>query len=265
SKKAFPLVGNFSAGRMIFNVEIPASEHNGTEADVYAKLLAAIEDNNILNSIIYCTPNPSTFLVLNALGTSSNVVTHLPNGVHAQYSDSSYKLILNSDAPYSATSQSVTSFIGYLPSTQDFANIFSMDGTNPGYPGGFETPINVTQFDPPVKPQPSASEAETQLFVNAASASGTKISSLPPVVDSTTTVTQQMEVNETNAAGSSTQTYESVGTYTTTEVKTINQPINQSNVNPSPEDQKIADEMLANARATRARLIAEGKLDNSPD
>ena len=92
SKKAFPLVGNFSAGRMIFNVEIPASEHDGTEADVYAKLLAAIEDNNILNSIIYCTPNPSTSLVLNArhlgvqfdatisfdAGTSATIATVAP-------------------------------------------------------------------------------------------------------------------------------------------------------------------------------------------
>ncbi|NBP04424.1 MAG: hypothetical protein EBU90_30940, partial [Proteobacteria bacterium] len=35
-------------------------------------------------------------------------------------------------------------YIGYLPSAQDFANIFSMDGTNPGYPGGFETPVDTS-------------------------------------------------------------------------------------------------------------------------
>ena len=49
----FPLLGNFSAGRMIFNVEVTASEHNGTEADLYAKILAKIEDNNLLRCIVF--------------------------------------------------------------------------------------------------------------------------------------------------------------------------------------------------------------------
>jgi hypothetical protein len=89
SKKAFPLVGNFSAGRMIFNVEIPADKHNGTEADVYAKLLAAIEKNTLLNSIVYCTPSPTTSLVLNArhLGVQLDVTISFDNGTSATTAD----------------------------------------------------------------------------------------------------------------------------------------------------------------------------------
>lgn len=85
SKKAFPLVGNFSAGRMIFNVEVTGVDHNGTEADLYAKLLAKIEDNNLLNSIIYCTPSPSTSLVLNArhLGVQFDATITFDNGTSA--------------------------------------------------------------------------------------------------------------------------------------------------------------------------------------
>lgn len=59
----FPLVGNFSAGRMIFNVEIPESGSDGhanTEATFYTKLAAAIAANKTLNAIFKCTDNTTT-------------------------------------------------------------------------------------------------------------------------------------------------------------------------------------------------------------
>jgi len=56
----FPLVGNFSAGRMIFNVEISEADHANTEATFYTKLAAAIAANKTLNAIFKCTDNTTT-------------------------------------------------------------------------------------------------------------------------------------------------------------------------------------------------------------
>jgi hypothetical protein len=59
----FPLVGNFAAGRMIFNVEIPetgSDGHANTEATFYTKLAAAIAANKTLNAIFKCTDNTTT-------------------------------------------------------------------------------------------------------------------------------------------------------------------------------------------------------------
>jgi hypothetical protein len=56
----FPLVGNFSAGRMIFNVEIPEADHANTEATFYTKLAAAIAANKTLNAIFVVTNNTTT-------------------------------------------------------------------------------------------------------------------------------------------------------------------------------------------------------------
>jgi hypothetical protein len=56
----FPLVGNFAAGRMIFNVEISEADHNNTEATFYTKLTAAIAANKTLNAIFKCTDNTTS-------------------------------------------------------------------------------------------------------------------------------------------------------------------------------------------------------------
>lgn len=56
----FPLVGNFAAGRMIFNVEISEVDHNNTEATFYTKLAAAIANNKTLNAIFKCTDNTTS-------------------------------------------------------------------------------------------------------------------------------------------------------------------------------------------------------------
>ena len=56
----FPLVGNFAAGRMIFNVEISAAEHNATEATLYDEIVAKIAANNTLNALFTTTDNTAT-------------------------------------------------------------------------------------------------------------------------------------------------------------------------------------------------------------
>lgn len=58
----FPILGNFSAGRMIFNVEIPygVNGHNATEATLYTKFAAAIAANKTLNAVFSVTDNTTT-------------------------------------------------------------------------------------------------------------------------------------------------------------------------------------------------------------
>jgi hypothetical protein len=56
----FPLVGNFSAGRMIFNVEISETDHANTEATLYTKVAAAIAANKTLNAIFSVTNNTTS-------------------------------------------------------------------------------------------------------------------------------------------------------------------------------------------------------------
>jgi hypothetical protein len=61
----FPLLGNFSAGRMIFNIEVSASEHNSTEATLYDKIIEKILANPTFNALFTTTDN-STDMVLTA-------------------------------------------------------------------------------------------------------------------------------------------------------------------------------------------------------
>lgn len=53
----FPLVGNFAAGRMIFNIEVAASEHAGTEATLYTQFIAKLQANKTLNALFTTTNN----------------------------------------------------------------------------------------------------------------------------------------------------------------------------------------------------------------
>jgi hypothetical protein len=56
----FPLVGNFAAGRMIFNIEVAASEHAAAEATLYAKILDKVAANKTLNALFTVTNNSTT-------------------------------------------------------------------------------------------------------------------------------------------------------------------------------------------------------------
>ena len=55
--KEFPLVGNFAAGRMIFNIEVAASEHAGAEATLYTQFIAKLQANKTLNDLFTTTNN----------------------------------------------------------------------------------------------------------------------------------------------------------------------------------------------------------------
>ncbi len=56
----FPLVGNFAAGRMIFNVEVDATEHAATEATLYTQIRNKIMANKTLNALFTVTNNTTT-------------------------------------------------------------------------------------------------------------------------------------------------------------------------------------------------------------
>lgn len=83
----FPILGNFSAGRMIFNVEVPYSTHSpaGTysETALTTAMYTAITGNKTLNAIFKATDN----------GTSGLVLVARHHGVEfdvtSQYSDKS--------------------------------------------------------------------------------------------------------------------------------------------------------------------------------
>ena len=78
--KVFPLVGNFAAGRMIFNVEIPVvSTANATAACNFVR--AAIAANPTLNSIFATSGTATLVMTARHLGVEFDVV--------AQYSDAS--------------------------------------------------------------------------------------------------------------------------------------------------------------------------------
>jgi hypothetical protein len=56
----FPILGNFSSGRTLFNVEVLASEHAATEATLYDFIVTRIAQNKTLNAILSTTDNTST-------------------------------------------------------------------------------------------------------------------------------------------------------------------------------------------------------------
>ena len=57
-----PILGNFAAGRMIFNVEVPygATGHNGVEATLYTKFAAAVAASKTLNALFTTTNNTTS-------------------------------------------------------------------------------------------------------------------------------------------------------------------------------------------------------------
>lgn len=78
----FPLIGNFAAGRMIFNIEISAAEHAATEATFYAALATKVAANKTLNAM---------FVFDNDTTTADFIARHygVEFDVTVQYSDNS--------------------------------------------------------------------------------------------------------------------------------------------------------------------------------
>jgi len=79
----FPLVGNFAAGRMIFNKEIAAATHAGSETSLVTAMYNAIVADKTLNAIFAATDSGTSGLVLTArhYGVEFDVTS--------QYSDAS--------------------------------------------------------------------------------------------------------------------------------------------------------------------------------
>lgn len=79
----FPLLGNFSAGRMIFNIEVAAATHGGSETALTTAVHNAILANKTFNALFSSTDNGASGVVLTArhLGVEFDVTS--------QYSDKS--------------------------------------------------------------------------------------------------------------------------------------------------------------------------------
>jgi hypothetical protein len=87
--KVFPLVGNFAAGRQIFNIEVPAGLADATAVNNYVR--AAILANPTLNAIFATSGTTTLVLTARHLGVEFDLI--------AQYSDGS--------GPYIATANIV--------------------------------------------------------------------------------------------------------------------------------------------------------------
>lgn len=62
----FPLVGNFAAGRMIFNIEIASGTHGGSETALVTAMYNAVLANKTLNALFAATDSGTSGLVLTA-------------------------------------------------------------------------------------------------------------------------------------------------------------------------------------------------------
>lgn len=97
----FPLVGNFAAGRMVFNIEVPAGTYTTTTLGDYVR--AAIAANPTLNAIFATS------------GTSTLVLTARHYGVQfdliAQYSDNSTNNFVTSVVASQATPAAASNYI----------------------------------------------------------------------------------------------------------------------------------------------------------
>ena len=80
--KVFPLVGNFAAGRMIFNIEIAAATHGGSETALVTAMYNAIVANTTLNAIFLAADNGAAGLALTArhYGVQFDVTSQYSDG-----------------------------------------------------------------------------------------------------------------------------------------------------------------------------------------
>jgi hypothetical protein len=63
SNTQFPLIGNFSAGRMIFNIEVTGAEHAATEATLYDKIIEKLQANHTLSDLFTTTDNGTDMVI----------------------------------------------------------------------------------------------------------------------------------------------------------------------------------------------------------
>ena len=78
----FPLLGNFAAGRMIFNIEVAASEHGGVESALTAAFVSKLVANKTLNALFTVVDNTTS---IDILARHAGVVFDIA----CQYSDGS--------------------------------------------------------------------------------------------------------------------------------------------------------------------------------
>lgn len=97
----FPLLGNFSAGRMIFNIEVPAGTY--TTTTIGDAIRTAIADNDVLNAVFVTS------------GTSTLVLTARHYGVQfdltVQYSDKTTNDFVTSVVSTQATASSASNYL----------------------------------------------------------------------------------------------------------------------------------------------------------
>lgn len=131
AKQVFPLVGNFAAGRMIFNIEIPASSAS-THINACDFVKTAISNNPTLSSIFS----------YNATGTATLALTARHQGVEfdmiVQYSD-------GSGAP------GVVTGTRYTPTT-NYTQVISAEKSQRARYGNFNRmyfPVTQTDFAQP--------------------------------------------------------------------------------------------------------------------
>ena len=63
TKYAFPIIGNFSAGRNIHSIEIPEADHNNDEATFVTKAVIAINDHPYLKKVFFASGSSTDLTV----------------------------------------------------------------------------------------------------------------------------------------------------------------------------------------------------------
>lgn len=63
SNTQFPLIGNFAAGRMIFNIDVTAAEHANAEATLYDVIIAKLALNSTLVDLFSTTDNTTDMVI----------------------------------------------------------------------------------------------------------------------------------------------------------------------------------------------------------
>jgi hypothetical protein len=63
TKYAFPIIGNFSAGRNIHSIEIPEVDHNNDEATFVTKAVTAINDHPYLKKVFFASGSSTDLTV----------------------------------------------------------------------------------------------------------------------------------------------------------------------------------------------------------
>jgi hypothetical protein len=97
----FPLIGNFAAGRMIFNIEVPAGTYTTTTLGDYVR--TAIAANPTLNAIFATSGTSTLVLTARHFGVEFDLI--------AQYSDGSTNNFVTSVAATMATPTAASNYL----------------------------------------------------------------------------------------------------------------------------------------------------------